>query len=304
MTEYLRSLEDWNLVKAFLVVAESGSLSAAAQRVRQSQPTLSRQVAELEQVTQLNLFKRTTQGLTLTEDGEQLMAAAKQVLSGMEAFQRQVDGHSQELKGDVRISANEIVGVIMLPTAIAAFQQTHPEVKVEIVVSNQATNLSKRDADLALRMFRPTQPDLHAKRLPDLPLGFYAHDRYLRRAGQPRLPQQLFDHAIIGFDRDMQFIEGAQKLGFDLKPEHFSARTDSMLAQIALMRAGAGIVGSHVGLMEQLPQVQRVLPELVIPPLEFWVVCHSDVQFNRRIRALMAFLSTWFENAPYQHCIV
>ncbi|MEJ2644430.1 MAG: LysR family transcriptional regulator [Gammaproteobacteria bacterium] len=176
---------DWALIRSFLAVARLGSLSAAARDMGVSQPTLSRDIQALEAATGLNLFRRTTQGLVLTPQGQRLVDAADHMNAAADRFARQASGLSVELEGDVRISANEIVGTYLLPPAIADFRQEHPAVHVEVVISNGASSLSKREADIALRMFRPTQPDLVARRLPDLELGFYAHRDYLDRRGEP-----------------------------------------------------------------------------------------------------------------------
>lgn len=290
---------DWNLIRSFLAVSRHGSLSAAARELGVSQPTLTRDIQAIEAATQLNLFKRSTQGLKLTEEGQRLIDAASQMDDAANALARQVSGMSDVLEGDVRISANEIVGFYLLPPALAAFRENNPGVNIEIVISNQASSLNKREADIALRMFRPTQPDLVARRLPDMELGFYAHESYLKKYGIPAGTEAFFQHSIIGFDENMDFIEGAQQLGYPLTRDNFALRTDNLLTQIQLARSAAGIIGTHVGLAEQWPELKRVLEWIQIPSLEFWVVCHSDTQYNSRIKAVRDHLIEWFEKKPY-----
>ncbi|NRA20919.1 MAG: LysR family transcriptional regulator [Oceanospirillaceae bacterium] len=296
-----KGLQDWNLVRAFIFVAEQGSLSAAARKMNISQPTLGRQIQQLEKSTGLNLFRRSTQGLEITAEGRELMSSAKQAMAGMEAFQRQVVGHSDQLVGDIRISVNEIFGVYMMPRVIAEFQCLHPQVQIEMVITNQTSSLSKRDADLALRMFKPTQPNLVARRLPDLQLGFFAHNRYLKKNGTPQSPKDFISHKIIGFDLGNQFLEGAEKMGWSMTAKHFSVRTDSLIAHLALLRAAAGIVSTHVGLIRNEPEITQIMHDIKIPDLELWVVCHQDVQFNRRIKTFMDFLITAFADDPYSY---
>ena len=294
----------WDLVHSFLAVARHGSLSAASRELGASQPTLSRNIQALETSTRLNLFKRTTQGLQLTEAGQRLMEAATRMDDAADLFARQASGLSVELQGTVRISANEIVGIYLLPPAIAAFREQHTGVHIEIVISNRASSLSKREADIALRMFHPNQPDLVARRLPDLALGFYAHCDYIQKHGMPKTIEEFKQHVVIGFDEDMDFIDGATQMGYQLKREEFPVRTDHMLMQINLARAGAGIVGTHVELAEKFPELQRILQWVNLPALEFWVVCHSDVQYNSRIRSVMQFLIQWFAEDPYRHVVI
>lgn len=295
---------DWELIRSFLAVTELGSLSAAARKLGVSQPTLSRDIQSLETNTGLNLFKRTTQGLLLTNEGSKLVDAAKQMNSASELFDRQASGMSTELEGDVRISANEIVGVYLLPSAIAAFRKKHPAVNIDIVISNKATSLSKRDADVALRMFRPSQPDLVAKHLPDLDLGFYAHRDYVKEFGEPISMDEFKSHSIIGYDESMEFIIAATQLGFTLERNNFSLRTDNLLSQVGLGRSGAGIFVTHVELAKQWPELVPVMEWVKLPSLEFWLVCHSDVQYNSRIREVMFFLGEWFYDDPYQHPLI
>lgn len=294
---------DWDLVRSFLMVSRMGSLSAAARHLDVSQPTLSRDIQSLEAATQLNLFRRTTQGLQLTEAGQRLVDAASRMDEAADLFARQASGLSVELEGDVCISANEIVGIYLLPAVIAAFRQKHPAVHIEIVISNRASSLSKREADIALRMFQPTQPDLVARRLPDMELGFYAHRAYIDRNGEPTNIDDFRRHTIIGFDENMDFIQGAAHMGYQFTRQDFALRTDHLLAQINLARAGAGIVGTHVALAEKWGDLERILKWVPLPPLQFWAVCHSDVQYNSRIRAVMQFLIGWFSGDPYQHVI-
>jgi len=290
---------DWGLIRSFLAVARLGSLSAAARELGVSQPTLSREMQALEAGTELNLFRRTTRGLVLTEQGQALVEAADEMSTAAERFARQASGLSAELEGDVRISANEIVGIYLLPPAIAAFREQHPAVHIEIVISNRPSGLNKREADIALRMFRPTQPDAVARRLPDMELGFYAHRDYIERHGEPADIEDFKRHSIIGFDQDMDFIEAAAQLGYRFERDDFAVRTDHMLAQINLLRAGAGIGGTHVGLASQWPELVRIMEWVPLPALQFWCVTHRDVQYNSRIREVMQFLIAWFGEQPY-----
>ena len=294
----------WDLIQSFLTVARLGSLSAASRTLGVSQPTLTRDIQALETVTRLNLFQRTTKGLHLTDAGQSLVDAATRMDDAADLFARQVSGLSVELTGTVRISVNEIVGIYLLPPAMAAFREQHPGVQIEMVISNEASSLSKREADIALRMFRPTQPDLVAKRLPDMPLGFYAHRDYVARYGEPASFDDFKSHSVIGYDENREFIEGAAHLGYVLTREDFALRTDHLLAQINLCRAGAGITGTHVALASQWPELQRIMTWVPLPDLEFWIVCHSDVQFSSRIRAVVQFLSDWFAEDPYRQVML
>ncbi len=295
---------DWHLIRSFLLVARVGSLSAAARELGVSQPTLSRNIQAIESNTKLNLFRRTTQGLQLTEAGRALVDAATQMDEAANVFNRQASGLSVHLEGDVRISVNEIVGIYLLPPAIAAFRKKHAGVHVEIAISNHVSSISKREADIALRMFRPTQLGLVAKRLPDMEMGFYASHDYIATYGAPNTIEEFLQHTIIGFDKDMDFIDAASKMNYHFVRDNFALRTDHLLAQMNLGRAGGGIFGTHVEIAKRWPEVQRILEWVPLPNLEFWIVCHSDTQYNSRIRAVRTFLSDWFSEDPYRYVMM
>ncbi|KAA3620342.1 MAG: LysR family transcriptional regulator [Proteobacteria bacterium] len=294
---------DWFLIHTFLAVAEHGSVSAAARAMGASQPTCSRHVRELERQTGLRLFERSAQGLALTEQGESLVEAAVAMGDSADRFSRLASGLSAELDGDLRISANEIVGYYLLPPLLARFRESHPGVRFELVITNRASSLSKREADVALRMFRPNQPDLVISRLPDLELGFFARRDYLARRGVPETFDELKAHTLIGFDEDPTFIEASARMGVDVGRDDFALRTDHMPLHIALMRAGAGIGATHVGIASAYPELVRILPQAPLPRLEFWSVCHRDLQLNPRVRALMRFIREWLGVEPYREVL-
>jgi len=287
-------------MQSFLLAARNGSLSAAARELGVSQPTLSRNIQAIEQQTNLQLFQRTTQGLLLTEAGLRLVEAAEKMDEAANLFHRQVSGLSFELEGDIRISVSEVIGTYLLPPALAAFRALHPGVQIEIDVSNETTSLSKRDADIALRMYRPTQPDLVARRLPDSELGFFASADYIAQNGTPDDIETYKKHSIIGSDRNMEMVQKLNKLGYEFNSYDIDLRTDHLLQQINLARSGAGIVITHVGVARRLPELQRIMEWFPIPPLESWVVCHSDTQYNSRIRELTKFLPEWFASDAYR----
>jgi len=290
---------DWELIRSFLQVAQSGSLSKAAQQLAVSQPTLSRQIQQLESITRLNLFKRSTQGLEITEQGSRLLESAQIMQDAADRFARQIAGLDGTLRGEVRISVSEIIGVYYLPAAIAAFQAQHPDVKVDVVISNEVSSLSKREADIALRMYRPQQPDLICRRLPDHHLGIYAHRDYLHDDPNLLRFEDMQAYHFVGYDSDMSLIEGAREQGVELKRDDFSLRTDSLVLQHALVQGKAGFGILHSRLAERTPDLVRLFPDVPIPSLQMWCVCHRDLQFNNRIRAAMQFIADWFARDDY-----
>jgi len=285
----------WDLIQSFIAVSQLGSLSKAAREIGTSQPTLSRHIATLENKLGMTLFDRSTQGLLLTEAGSRLIESSESMKLAAEQFIRIASGVNMSLTGSIRISANEVIGLYYLPEIIANFNRDYPEVYVEIDISNQETSLNKRDADIALRMFRPTQVELVAKRLPSIELNFVASKDYLAKHAAPIEFEDIFQHKLIGYDRDSQFKDKIKQLGWPLTEKSFINRTDFLPLQIELARSGAGISATHTCLLKRFTDLEVVLPNIPLPPLDLWLVCHADVQHNSKIRVMMDFLTDAFE---------
>ena len=236
------------------------------------------------------LFDRSTQGLQLTQFGTGLLEECDRMQSSAERLQRLVDGQDQVLSGRIRLSANELIALHYLPNILPRFLNCYPDLSVELEVSNRASSIDKRDADIAIRMFPPTQLDLVAKHLFDIPLGFYASQEYLDTHGMPNSPEDLLSHRLLGYDRDKQFEEGSRQLGWNLRNEDFKLRTDFMPAHLEIAAKGGGIVGTHRALCEQRG-MKHIDVGISLPSLPIYLVCHRDVQHNKRIRIMMDYLS-------------
>lgn len=292
----------WDLVRTFEAVARTGSLSAAARDLKLSQPTVGRHIDLIEDQFRMALFIRGREGMQLTEQGADLVASAHELKLSALAFERSAAGADENISGTVRISANDIFGVLVLPHLLADFIHENPDVQVEIAVNNSAANLLQRDADIAVRMFRPTQNDLVARKISNLKLGLYAHKDYLTRHPPPQNLAELRNHNFIGFDRETSLIEVAAGLGEVFEVKDFVLRSDNILTHIEAVRAGVGVGVIQQKLAESWPEVRRVLPFVSLPDLELWIACHSEVRHNKRIRMMMDFLAgklgDWVRNTP------
>ncbi|MBW2732217.1 MAG: LysR family transcriptional regulator [Deltaproteobacteria bacterium] len=278
----------WSHIETFVRVAEAGSLSAAAKDLQQSQPTLSRQIQAFESSLGVQLFVRHARGLKLTERGAELLQQAQGLDHDVQVFLRRASGMRQEPQGNVRISAAEPIAVFALPPALAQLRSAYPKIGLELVVDNGTANLSRREADIAVRMFRPTQLDLVAKQIGSVEMGLYASRDYLARHGDLKHIEDISHHTLIGFDKDNLWDDALQRMR--LRPEHFAVRTDSLLAQVQYTREGVGLGALHVPLATRDPGLVRVLPELPLGALELWLVVHSDVRTNPAVRVVLAAL--------------
>lgn len=281
----------WELFRSFLAVARHGSLSGAARALHLTQPTLGRHVALLERSLATPMFTRSPQGLMPTETALTLVPIAEAMESAAEAMVRAASGQAGEVAGVVRITASEIVGAEVLPPMLAAFAEQHPGIAFELHLANRTEDLLRRDADIAVRMVRPTQAGLVARRLGDAVIGLYAHRSYLAAVGEPHSMADLARCRLIGFDRNPTAVKAVENTGIPLSRELFSLRTDSDLAQLAALRAGYGVGGCQVGIARRDPALVRVLERAFAVPLETWLVMHEDLRASARVRRVFDHLT-------------
>jgi DNA-binding transcriptional LysR family regulator len=283
---------DWRLVRSFLAALDQGSLLGAARVLRASQPTVGRHIAELESQLGVLLFERTGRGLVPTATALKLADAARGMEAGALQLAQTLSGAQTQTSGTVRITASVPVAVQLMPPLLAAMRQTLPDIQIELVSSNQVSNLLRREADIAVRMVRPDQTSLVAKRIGQVGLGAYAHRSYLARRGTPRQPTDLLQHELIGSDADPAILQGFQAMGYPVTRESFALRSDDFIVQWQAVRAGLGVGFCADYMARTDPDVLRVLPGLLkIPPLPVWLTVHREIRTNRRIRAVYDFLA-------------
>jgi len=282
---------DWNRARAFLVTAEEGSLSAAARALGLAQPTLGRQVTALEDELGVVLFERVGRGLTLTPGGVELLDHVRKMGEAAGRVSLTASGQAQSVQGTICITASEIYSAYLLPPAIEKLRLVAPGIEVEIVASNATVDLRRREADIAVRNFRPTQPDLIARKIGDDVARLYGAHTYLDRLGNPQSPTALSRADFIGFDTTGVMLDGLNALGLTLTQTNFPVLTANHLVQWELTKQGVGIgvVPEFVG--EAEPLVRQALPSL--DPLVFpmWLTTHRELNTSRRVRLVFDFLA-------------
>ena len=283
---------DWTLVRSFLAVLDAGSLSGAARQLGGSQPTIGRHVAQLEQQLGATLFERGGRGLVPTAAALSIADQARSMDDSAQAIARKLTGLGSDMQGSVRVSASQIVAVHLLPGLLGALRQQLPGVTVDIVASNRMSNLLRREADIAIRMARPQQASLLARRIGRVDIGVYASAEYLRSHPAPRTVQELRHHALIGFDQDEQIIRGLHAVGVPATRESFQVRSDDHLVHWQCLVAGLGVGFAATWLAEREPGLRRLLPDLPIPPLPVWLAVHREIRSNARVRAVFDFLAS------------
>lgn len=283
---------DWDLYRSFLGVVRDGSLSGAARQLRLTQPTIGRHIDALEAILGLSLFTRSPAGLRPTEAALDLVPHAEAMAAAAAALARAASAELGAERGTVRVTASEIMGCEILPPILTAFRRAHPAIVLELALTNKTEDLLRRDADIAVRMVRPAQAALIARRIGVSPIGLFARRDYLARAGTPRRIDDLAAHTMIGFDQDdasFRRIGGALARG--LSRERFGYRCDSDLGQLAALRAGAGIGGAQVALAARTADLVPVLPDQVLFDMEVWLAMHEDLKASRRVRLLFDHLA-------------
>jgi DNA-binding transcriptional LysR family regulator len=281
---------DWNLYASFREVMRQGSLSAAARTLGLTQPTLGRHVAALEAELGTALFTRSPQGLIPTPAALDLLPRVEEMHAAAQAAARAISGDPSGETGVVRITASEIIGGVVLPPILSAFRERRPAIVIELVLTNRNEDLLRRDADIAVRMVRPVQAALVARRIGTIGIGLYAHRRYAQAHGLPATLADLAAHPVIGFDRD-DISRRSIGDGPQVTRETFAFRTDSDLAQLAALRAGFGIGGCQTGIAADEPDLIPVLPDAVRFELEMWLAMHEDLRPVARVRLMFEHLA-------------
>ena len=285
------SQPDWSLYRTFLAVLDAGSLSAAARQLNIAQPTVGRQIEALEAALGGEaLFTRSPGGLGPTRTARTLEPHARAMAAAAETLKRAAIGDATSMTGVVRVTASDVVGAEILPSILTAFREDHPLIDIELVLSNRQEDLLRRDADIAVRMARPTQDALLARRIGTVPMGFYGHRSYLQKHGEPRSLDALTGHTLIGFDRIRPDLQGLSELPFEVTREIFALRSDSDLTQLALLRAAAGEAQAMSGVIRLSASDVigvEVLPALLADFRETWPAIDIELNLTNRQEDLL-----------------
>jgi DNA-binding transcriptional LysR family regulator len=275
---------DWHQVRVFLTIADTGAISTAAAALRITQPTLSRALRALEASLGYELFVRHARGVRLTPAGAQLLDAARQVDAAMSSFERAANASAQA-PTTLRIAASEAIGVEVIAPAIPALRERAPTIAVELILENTSSDLTRGEADIAVRLYRPEQLDLLTRRVGAVPIGLFASRSYLERRSAPRtLDELLHDHDLIGFDPRGPLADALSRFDPRLSPEHPIVRADSLSAQLAAARAGCGVCVLQHPIARRYPELEHILPALPIEPLELWLTTHQDLRTSPAVR--------------------
>ena len=286
------SMQDWADIRLFLAVLDHGSLVAASEYLGLTQPSVGRRLTAMEGRIGTPLFVRSGRRMQLSDAGVAILDSARRMENEMMAIERSVEVQSKGLCGRVTISATEGTGTEWLTPVLFDFHQLYPDITVSVLIESRAVDLIHREADIALRLGRPTQPDLIARRLVNIGFGLYAAQKYLDSAGPVSDIDALDRHQFVVLEptdvaaKSPGMIAGIGKI--IRNPVYF---TNSPAAQLSAVRAGFGIgVLSHRWAAMQ-PALKRVLEDYVPMEVELWLVSHEELRHSARIRAVSDFIA-------------
>lgn len=282
---------DWNQVRAFLAAVEEGSFTGAARVLGLSQPTLGRQVAGLETDLGVTLFERVGRVLVLTDAGQSLLDAVREMRDAAARVSLAAAAQSQTVSGLVRISASDAVSAYLLPRILDGLAQLAPGVEIEVIASNELSDLRRREADIAIRHQRPSEPDLIARLVRESQAQLYATAAYLDRHGLPSMAEGLGGALILGIGSPERLIGVLRDHGLAVNASNFRHFTENTVAAWQMVRQGMAIGIMMEEIAALTPEVRRILPDFRPIPVPIWLTTHRELKTSRRIRMVYDFLA-------------
>jgi DNA-binding transcriptional LysR family regulator len=285
---------DWSWLRDFGVVADEGSLSEAARRLGVSQSTLTRRMAALEEKLGAEVLRRGPRGIELTETGEAMLEPIRRMVGEVRQVDLVATGRDAALSGTVRVSTTEGLANHWCTPVLRDFQRAHPAIRFEMDVRNRNANLLRREADIAIRLGRPHQQELVARRAADLGIGLYASTEYLERFGRPDSQAAIADHRTICFDETLRDTGVGHWIESVLGSGDVVFRATGLMTQLEAVRCGWGIGFSSIFIAQSIPEIERVVADVDFR-VGVWLVTHPGLRRSARIRAVYDFLSERFE---------
>ncbi|WP_109565934.1 LysR family transcriptional regulator [Jannaschia seohaensis] len=290
MDKALRSL-DWTHLKTFFAVAEAGSLTGAARRLGQSQPTVGRHIKAMEAALGVDLFVRDLTGLSLSEAGMTLLEPAREMAVAAARLEQLANGEDGLPSGTVRITASVVVSNYLLPPVIAKIRRREPNIDVELYPTDTVENLVFREADIAIRMYRPTQLDIVTKHVADQPLALYASRALLDDYGQPGSVEDLKTMPFVGFDKSDSIIRAMRNLGLQVGRSFFSVRCDDQAVYWQLVCAGCGVGAMQQCIGDREPSVTQLDFQPGLPSIPMWLAAPDALRRSARIKRIWDLLA-------------
>lgn len=283
---------DWNRARAFYITVEEGSLSAAAKALALSQPTVSRQVMALEEELNTVLFERVGKGLELTPTGKALYEHVKSMAEAASRFSLSAAGIGADIEGKVCISATEMTAFFTLPPILAQLQRIYPKILVELVVNNASSDLKRREADIAIRAYRPEQPDLIIRKLNNMTVNLYASKQYVAQNQALFDAGRVSDAKFVGFGTDDEFSDILRKeFGLEVDHTNFSAYTTNHMVNWQLAKQHMGISGMLKEVGDNDTDMVAIFSDEQAVTGDLYLVSHRELRASMRIQRVFDYLA-------------
>jgi len=281
----------WDDLRVVLAVRRRGGHGAAARVLGVDPTTVGRRIASVEDSLGVRLFHRTPTGLEPTAAGLALAVRAERVEEQVLAAERELGGADARLEGPVRITAGDGIAHYLILPALAELRRAHPGVTIELRADARSLDLSRREADVAVRLSRPAEPTLVARRLGPMPMALYASRAYLDSRGVPRTKADLAQHDFVGYDASLDGLPQTRWLRRLVPSPRWVVRATTTTAQLVACAEGQGIAVLATFLAPREPRLVPVLPSQRPPPRDAWIVTHESMRSNARVAAVTAWLS-------------
>jgi len=284
---FLESVLDWNYLRTFHAVAETGSLTAAADRIGISHATAFRHIKAFEADLGSRLFEKVRGRYRLTEAGEDIVDLARTVAVSIEDIDRRISGSDIELKGRVRVTAPASFSCFFLPGLLAGFRSAFPKISVELLSSNEEVNMSNRASEIALRVTAEPPEHLIGRKIADIPWGVYGSEDYFRLHGVPETLEDLGEHLLIGATGALARRRGFAALDKDFR-QRIVSRCDDLMAMAAFARHAQGLALLPADVAAQ--DLKLAFRPAFLPPNQLWLLTHPDLRHVERVRQVMRYL--------------
>ncbi len=286
---------DWNDIRYFLAVARGGSLTAASRLLDCHQPTVGRHIDALELSLGVRLFQRHAQGLTLTDEGRGILGVAETIEEAARSLHRRC--LESEIVGNVSIASPEGLAIHVIAPGLLKLHKDFPLLDVTLLPSSASADLIHGEADVAVRLFRPVEGDLAARKIGEMGLGLYGAGTYFESFGMPHEIMELRQHRFIGYGARLRHVDESRWLDEAATGGRFLLRSDDTHARLAAAVAGLGLtVLPHF--LARGAQLQPVAISAAIPPRAIWLATHRDLRNLARIRAVLDWLEGLLREIP------
>lgn len=282
---------DWNQARAFLVTAEEGSLSAAARALNLTQPTLSRQVAALEETLGVTLFERVAKSLILTDAGLELVEHVRAMGEAASRVSLAASGKAQQVEGLVTVSTTDLTAAHILPDILRDLRDLAPGIEVKLLCTNSLSDLRRREADIAIRHVSPDHPDLYARKLRDAPARIYGARSYVEQFGRPLTLEDAKHLDFVGYDNNEELVGYLRAFGLDVSEGNIRLGSPNGVVAWELVRQGFGLSIMADEIAERFPEIIPAFSGVKPVSFPIWLVTHRELHTSRRIRVVFDHLA-------------